>query len=67
MFLLVGLISGSGSVGASLSECSTSRGKFTSGEFSKNWGGSRRIQILLIPDHPTVARIKMAPLPGMVP
>ena len=38
--LLVGLISGSGSVGASLTECSTSRGKFTSGEFSKNWGVS---------------------------
>ena len=40
MFQLVGLISGSGSVGASLTECSTSRGNFTSGEFSKNWGVS---------------------------
>ena len=40
MFLLVGLISGPGSVGASLTECSTSRVKFTSGEFSKNLGVS---------------------------
>ena len=35
MFLLVGLISGLGSIGASLTECSTSSGKFTSGEFTK--------------------------------
>ena len=35
MFLLVGLISGRRSVGASLTECSTSSGKFISGEFSK--------------------------------
>ena len=38
--LLDGLISGPGSVGASLTECATYRGKFISGEFSKNWGVS---------------------------
>ena len=40
VFFFFGLISGPGSVGASLAECSTSRVKFTSGEFSKNWGAS---------------------------
>ena len=35
MFRLVGLISGLRSVGASLTECSTSSGKFISGGFSK--------------------------------
>ena len=43
MFLFVGLISGPGSVGASLAECSMSRVKFASGEFSKNWGASEKI------------------------
>ena len=36
-FLLIGLVSGPGSVGAGLAECSMSRMKFTRGEFSKKW------------------------------